>query len=94
MMVLFYLINFIVSLKSLREWDCNCVGRLSMTTTRIPLEKKQVEICNELNILPSNCVSFGLADESHPEFGDYDRGTAWRRVCISRLLGDCDEITI
>ena len=28
------------------------------------------------------------------EFGDYDRGTDWRRVCISKLLGDADEIEI
>lgn len=55
---------------------------------------KQVEVCKELNIKPSDCVLFGLADQDHPEFGDYDRGTEWRRVCISTLLGDADEITV
>lgn len=56
--------------------------------------ERQLEICRELNIEPSNCVLFGLATAEHPEFGDYDRGTEWRRVCISTLLGDCNEIEI
>ena len=56
--------------------------------------EKQIEICKDLNIKPSDSVLFGLTDKEHPEFGDYDRGTEWRRVCISRLLGDCDEIEI
>lgn len=56
--------------------------------------EKQIQICKNLDIKPSNCVPFGLADPSHPEFGDYDRGAQWRRVCISRLLGDCDEIDV
>ena len=51
-------------------------------------------IFKDLNIKPSDSVLFGLTDKEHPEFGDYDRGTEWRRVCISRLLGDCDEIEI
>ena len=56
--------------------------------------EKQISICKELGITPSNCVPFGLADPSHPEFGSYDRGAQWRRVCISRLLGDCGEIDV
>jgi hypothetical protein len=56
--------------------------------------EKQLEICKELRIQPSDSVLFGLATPDHPEFGDYDRGTEWRRVCISRLLGDCHEFTI
>jgi len=55
---------------------------------------KQTEICKQLNISSSDCVLFGITDKEHPEFGDYDRGTEWRRVCISTLLGDTDEITI
>ena len=35
-------------------------------------------------------VIFGVAEQSHPKFGDYDRGSDWRRVCISKLLGDLD----
>ena len=27
----------------------------------------------------------------HAEFGDYDRGSRWRRVCISSLMGDMNE---
>ncbi|MAG26988.1 hypothetical protein CMI47_15730 [Candidatus Pacearchaeota archaeon] len=56
--------------------------------------KKQIEVCKELDICPSDCVLFGITDENHPQFGDYDRGTPWRRVCISTLLGDADEITV
>jgi hypothetical protein len=56
--------------------------------------EKQIQICKELNIQPSDSVTFGITDKNHPEFGDYDRGTDWRRVCISRLLGDADEIEI
>ena len=29
--------------------------------------------------------------ENHKEFGDYDRGSRWRRVCISSLMGDMNE---
>lgn len=55
---------------------------------------EQIKICKDLNIAPSDCVPFGITDKNHPKFGDYDRGTDWRRVCISTLLGDCDEIII
>ena len=54
----------------------------------------QIEICKKLNLTPSDSVLFGITDKNHPEFGDYNRGTDWRRVCISKLLGDCDEIEI
>ena len=52
--------------------------------------QRQLELCDELALEPSNCVLFGLADKSHPRFGgnDYNRGTDWRRVCLSTLLGD------
>lgn len=52
---------------------------------------KQIEICDDLVIEPSDCVIFGLADEIHPEFSEYDRGSWWKRVCISKLLGDMEE---
>ena len=55
---------------------------------------KQIQVCKDLNIEPSNCVLFGITDKTHPEFGDYDRGTEWRRVCISTLLGDAREINV
>ena len=55
---------------------------------QLKYNKKQTKICNDLNITPSNCVIFGLTDKDHLQFQDYDRGTSWRRVCISSLLGD------
>ena len=56
--------------------------------------EKQIEVCRDLNLTPSDSVLFGLTDKNHPEFGDYNRGTEWRRVCISKLLGNCNEIEI
>ena len=56
--------------------------------------ERQVAVCEDLGLTASDCVLFGITDAEHPDFGDYDRGTPWRRVCISTLLGDIDEITI
>lgn len=53
---------------------------------------KQKEFCNQLDIIPSKCVVFGLADKSHPEFGSFDRGTDFRRVCLSSLMGDMEDL--
>jgi hypothetical protein len=53
---------------------------------------RQVEICKGLNISPSNSVIFGITDKDHLEFGGYNRGTEWRRVCISPLLGDMEDL--
>jgi hypothetical protein len=53
---------------------------------------RQVEICKGLNISPSNSVIFGITDKNHLEFGGYNRGTEWRRVCISPLLGDMEDL--
>ena len=50
----------------------------------------QIQICKELDIIPSDCIIFGMADRNHKEFGDYDRGTDSRRVCISKKIGDLD----
>ena len=41
--------------------------------------EKQKEICKELDIYPSKCAIFGITDEEHKEFGQYNRGTDWRR---------------
>ena len=49
---------------------------------------KQIKVCKEYEIEPSDCVIFGIPDHQHSEFGDYDRGSRWRRVCISKLLSD------
>ena len=50
--------------------------------------EKQISLCEDLNIQPSDSVVFGIADKTHPDFGGYDRGTDSRRVCISNLLSD------
>jgi hypothetical protein len=50
--------------------------------------EKQILVCKDLDIRPSDCVVFGIADKTHPDFGSYDRGTDSRRVCISNLLSD------
>ena len=50
--------------------------------------EKQILVCKDLDIQQSDCVVFGIADKTHPNFGEYDRGTDSRRVCISNLLSD------
>jgi len=50
--------------------------------------KKQEEICKKLKIETSDCVNFGLASKEHEYFSDFERGSDWRRVCISLLLGE------
>jgi hypothetical protein len=49
---------------------------------------RQLKVCKKLDIEPSDCVQFGITDKNHKDFGDYDRGSIWRRVCISKLLSD------
>jgi len=56
--------------------------------------EKQIQVCSDLFIEPTNCVIFGITDETHLKFGDYDRGTDWRRVCISNLIGDMNPLKI
>ncbi len=50
--------------------------------------EKQLKICRELKLNPSDCVIFGITDKKNKMFNDHDRGTEWRRVCISKLLGN------
>jgi len=50
--------------------------------------KKQLKICKELDIQPSKCVIFGIADKRDKRFDEYNRGTDWRRICISEKLGE------
>lgn len=45
--------------------------------------EKQKEICSNFNFDVSNCIVFGLGDESYSKF---NRGSKWNRVCISNLL--------
>ena len=53
---------------------------------------KQITICKDLDVEPSKCVLFGITSWDHWKFGDYDRGTKWRRVCISPMLGDMKDL--
>jgi len=53
--------------------------------------QSQEDICKSLKIEPSDCVSFGITDKTHKEFGSYNRGTEWRRVCISKLMSDMGD---
>ena len=53
---------------------------------------RQIEICKELNIESSKCAIFGITDKNNFKFKEYDRGTNWRRVCISSLLGDMGDL--
>ena len=50
--------------------------------------EKQILVCKDLDIKPSDSVVFGITDKTHPDFGGYNRGTDSRRVCISNLLSD------
>jgi hypothetical protein len=54
--------------------------------------KLQDKICRDLNIKPSDCVIFGLADKNHELFSDYSRGTDWRRVCVSSKIAQLENI--
>ncbi len=53
---------------------------------------KQEELCNQLKIGYSKCVLFGITDKNHPQFKDFDRGTDYRRVCLSSLMGDMEDL--
>jgi len=52
----------------------------------------QRQVCESLDITPTNCAIFGLTDDNHPQFKDNQRGTDWRRVCVSHLLGDMKDL--
>ena len=53
---------------------------------------RQEELCNQLKIDYSKCVLFGIGDKHHPQFKDFDRGTDFRRVCLSSLMGDMVDL--
>ena len=53
---------------------------------------RQIEICKDLDVEPSKCVLFGITSWDHWKFGGFDRGTKWRRVCISPMLGDMKDL--
>ena len=57
-------------------------------------KQRQKQICEELNIVPTKCVVFGMADKNHSDFGNFNRGTDARRVCISSLMGDMEDLIL
>ncbi len=52
--------------------------------------QKQLKICKKLDLIPSDCVIFGLGDNK--KFKTFNRGSKWRRVCISTLLGNMKDL--
>ncbi len=52
--------------------------------------KKQLNICKKLDLVPSDCVIFGLGNKK--KYKDYNRGSKWRRVCLSSLIGNMRDI--
>jgi hypothetical protein len=79
----FKMVNFVscdIGLKIMNNFEIDYIQN--------KYREKQIEICNELEIEPTNCAIFGVTNSEHLSFGNYDRGTDWRRVCISDLIGD------
>lgn len=44
---------------------------------------RQQELCNSLELLPSNCVIFGI--DKNNKFQEYNRGGPTNRLCFSRI---------
>jgi hypothetical protein len=45
--------------------------------------KKQIEMCERLNVEPSPCVYFGI--DTNNQYSEYNRGTKTNRLCFSRV---------
>ena len=52
--------------------------------------KKQLNICKKLDLTPSDCVIFGLGNKK--SYKNFNRGSKWRRICISSILGNMRDI--
>ena len=50
--------------------------------------KRQELLCEELDLVPSNSVIFALGDKLDKKHDIYNRGTDYRRICLSNELGD------
>ncbi|CAN5280563.1 hypothetical protein BH10PSE13_BH10PSE13_10160 [soil metagenome] len=44
---------------------------------------RQIEVCRQLNVEPSDCVIFGLGGD---EWAAYNRGGAYNRICLNTIL--------
>ena len=49
---------------------------------------RQELICNEYDLEPSKSVIFGLGNSNSSKFDMYNRGTNFRRICLSNEIGD------
>lgn len=49
---------------------------------------RQIILCEEYGLTPSDSVIFGLGESTISEFDIYNRGTNFRRVCLSDEMGD------
>ena len=65
------------------------ISKYSSDFCQKKFRKKQLQICKKLDLNPSDCVIFGLGSE--PRYRSFNRGSNWRRVCISNLLGDMNS---
>ena len=52
--------------------------------------KRQELLCEELDLVPSKSVIFGLGDKFDKKHDMYNRGTDYRRICLSNELGDME----
>ena len=52
---------------------------------------KQIELCKKLDLIPSKCVIFGLA-KNKGGYKKYNRGSKWRRVCLSKKIGNMGDL--
>ena len=57
-----------------------CVGRFDPDFMQRKWRAKQLEVCEELGIEPSNTVIFGLGG---PEYSAYSRGGIVNRLCLN-----------
>ena len=51
---------------------------------------RQQLLCEELDLVPSKSVIFGLGDKFDKKHDMYSRGTDYRRICLSNELGDME----
>ena len=49
---------------------------------------RQEIICEELDLVPSKSVIFGLGDKFNKQHDMYNRGSDFRRICLSNEIGD------
>ena len=45
--------------------------------------QRQIDVCRQLNVEPSDCVIFGLGGD---DWAAYNRGGAYNRICVNSIL--------